>query len=62
MSGITDEREFDEFCKTLDWDPYAEKVKAPYLVAAGGSDEPCPLQYTKQFVHALGGPKQLEGP
>jgi dienelactone hydrolase len=59
MSGITDEREFDAFRKTLDWHPYADKVKAPYLVAAGGSDELCPLRYTEQFVHALGGPKQV---
>src|ERR1017187_10307329 len=27
MSGIIDEREFDEFRKTLDWHGYAEKVK-----------------------------------
>jgi alpha-beta hydrolase superfamily lysophospholipase len=59
MSGITDEREFEEFRKTLDWHGYAEKVKAPYLVAGGGADELCPLQYTEAFVKALGGPKQL---
>ncbi len=59
MSGITDEGEFEQFRKTLDWHGYAEKVKAPYLVMAGGSDELCPIEYTEQFVKALGGPKQL---
>jgi dienelactone hydrolase len=59
MSGITDEAEFDQFRKTLDWHGYAEKVKAPYLVAAGGSDELCPIKYTQAFVAALAGPKQL---
>jgi dienelactone hydrolase len=59
MSGITDEGEFDQFRKSLDWHGYAEKVRAPYLVAAGGSDELCPIEYTEQFVQALGGPKQL---
>jgi dienelactone hydrolase len=59
MSGITDEGEFDQFRKTLDWHGYAEKIKAPYLVAAGGSDELCPIEYTQAFVAALAGPKQL---
>ncbi len=59
MSGITDEREFDDFRKSLDWHGYAEKVKAPYLVAGGEADELCPLENTEAFVKALGGPKQL---
>jgi fermentation-respiration switch protein FrsA (DUF1100 family) len=59
MSGINDEREFEEFRKTIDWHGYAEKIKAPYLVVAGGSDELCPLDSTEAFVKALGGPKQL---
>jgi dipeptidyl aminopeptidase/acylaminoacyl peptidase len=59
MAGITDEAEFDAFRKSLDWHGYAEKIKAPYLVAAGESDELCPLEYSAQFVKALGGPKQF---
>jgi dienelactone hydrolase len=59
MSGITDEGEFDEFRKSIDWRGYAEKVKVPYLVACGESDELCPLVHTENFVKALGGPKQL---
>ena len=59
MSGITDEGEFDQFRKTLDWHGYAEKIKAPYLVIAGGSDELCPIESTQSFVAALSGPKQL---
>ncbi len=59
MSGITDEREFDDFRKSLDWHGYAEKIKAPYLVAGGEADELCPLESTISFAGALGGPKQL---
>src|SRR5215813_40144 len=47
MSGITDEREFDEFRKSLDWHGYAEKIRVPYLIAGGESDELCPLENTK---------------
>jgi hypothetical protein len=59
MSGITDEARFEEFRKTIDWHGFAGKVKAPFLVAGGESDELCPLQHTEAFVKALGGPKQL---
>ena len=59
MSGITDEREFDEFRKTIDWDGYAQKVKGAYIVACGEYDQLCPLEYTIAFMKALGGPKQL---
>jgi alpha-beta hydrolase superfamily lysophospholipase len=59
MSGITDESEFEAFRKTIDWHGYAEKIKAPYLVVAGGSDELCPMEATEDFMRALGGPKQL---
>jgi len=59
MSGITDEREFDEFRKTIDWNGYAQKVKGAYLVACGEYDQLCPLESTEAFMKALGGPKQL---
>jgi len=59
MSGISDEKEFEEFRKTIDWHGYAEKIKAPYLAAVGESDELCPLEATEKFFKALGGPKQL---
>jgi dipeptidyl aminopeptidase/acylaminoacyl peptidase len=59
MSGLTDEAEFDEFRKTIDWHGYAERIRAPYLVASGEFDQLCPLEYTESFVQALGGPKQL---
>jgi dienelactone hydrolase len=59
MSGIADEREFDEFRETIDWNGYAQKVKGAYIVACGEYDQLCPLEYTEAFVKALGGPKQL---
>ena len=59
MSGFTNEHEFDEFAKTIDWNGYAQKIKAPYFVAAGEYDQLCPLEYTDAFVKALGGPKTL---
>jgi dienelactone hydrolase len=59
MSGITDEREFDEFRRTIDWNGYAQNVKGAYIVACGEFDQLCPLEYTEAFMKALGGPKQL---
>ncbi len=59
MSGLTDEREFDGFRKTIDWNGYAQKVKGAYLVACGEYDQLCPLEHTESFMKALGGPKQL---
>jgi dienelactone hydrolase len=59
MSGITDEGEFDEFRKTIDWNGYAQKIKGAYIVACGEYDQLCPLEYTEAFMQALGGPKQL---
>jgi fermentation-respiration switch protein FrsA (DUF1100 family) len=59
MAGITDETEFEKFRKTIDWSGFAGKIKVPFLIAAGESDELCPLEHTEAFVKALGGPKQL---
>jgi dipeptidyl aminopeptidase/acylaminoacyl peptidase len=59
MSGINDEAEFEKFRQTIDWRPFAGKIKAPFLIAGGESDELCPLESTEAFVKALGGPKQL---
>ena len=59
MSGITDEREFDAFRTTIDWNGYAQKVKGAYMVACGEYDQLCPLEHTEAFTKALGGPKQL---
>ena len=59
MSGINDEAQFEKFRTTIDWKPFAGKIRAPFLIAAGESDELCPLRHTEAFVRALGGPKQL---
>jgi dienelactone hydrolase len=59
MSGITDEAEFDDFRKTIDWKGYAERVKAPYLILSGEYDQLSPMEHTESFLKALGGPKQL---
>ena len=59
MSGIHDEREFDHFRQTLTWVGHADKIKAPYLCVAGGSDELSPMIYTERLMKTLSGPKQL---
>jgi len=59
MSGFTNEHEFDQFAKTIDWNGYAQKIKGAYFVAAGEYDQLCPLEHTEAFVKALGGPKTL---
>ncbi len=59
MSGITDEREFDDFRRTIDWNGYAQRIKGAYLVASGEYDQLAPLEHTEAFMKALRGPKQL---
>jgi dienelactone hydrolase len=59
MSGITDEDEFDEFRKTITWEGYAEKIRAPYLCVAGEAEELSPLEHSERLVAALQGPKQM---
>ena len=59
MSGIHDEAEFEKFRKTIDWRPFASKIKIPFLVATGEADELCAVEFTEAFVKALSGPKQL---
>jgi dienelactone hydrolase len=59
MSGITDEREFDDFRTTIDWNGYAQNIKGAYMVACGEYDQLCPTEHTEAFMKALGGPKQL---
>lgn len=59
MAGITDEDQFETFRKTIDWHGFAGKITTPFLIAAGESDELCPLAQTEAFVKALGGPRQL---
>ncbi|HEY3918124.1 MAG TPA: CocE/NonD family hydrolase [Stellaceae bacterium] len=59
MSGITNEKEFDAFRRTIDWNGYAQNIKGAYFVACGEYDQLCPLEHTEAFVKALGGPKQL---
>ena len=54
--------EFDilrKFRKTIDWRPFASKIKIPFLVATGEADELCAVEFTEAFVKALSGPKQL---
>jgi dienelactone hydrolase len=59
MSGITDEDEFDEFRKTITWEGYAEKIRAPYLCVAGEAEELSPLEHSEHLMAALKGPKQM---
>ena len=59
MSGMTDEKEFDQFRQTLTWVGHADKLKVPYLCVAGGSDELSPMIHTERLMKTLAGPKQL---
>ena len=59
MSGYCDEDAFDAFVKTLTWEGYAEKIRAPYLCIAGEMDELCPLSITERFMSTLQCPKRL---
>jgi dienelactone hydrolase len=59
MSGFTDESKFDEFRKSMTWEGYAEKIRAPYLCIAGEADELSPLPHTDKLMNTLQGPKRL---
>ena len=59
MAGVHDEAEFETLRKTIDWKDFAPKIKAPFLVLGGESDELCRLEHTEAFINALGGPRQL---
>jgi dienelactone hydrolase len=57
MANYTDEAKFDEFVKTLTWEGHAEKIRSPYLVVAGESDELSPLEYTERMIQTMTGPR-----
>jgi len=59
MAGIADEARFDEFRKTLTWEGYAERIRAPYLCLAGEADELSPMSGTEALIATLLGPKRL---
>jgi len=59
MANYTDEAQFDEFRKTLTWEGRAERIRMPYLCAAGEFDELSPLENTERLFKALQGPRRL---
>jgi dipeptidyl aminopeptidase/acylaminoacyl peptidase len=59
MSNYTDEAKFDAFARTLTWEGHAERIRKPYLVAAGEFDELSPLEHTERMIRAMSGPRQL---
>jgi dipeptidyl aminopeptidase/acylaminoacyl peptidase len=59
MSGYTDEAAFDEFRKTLTWEPYAARIRAPYLCCTGEFDPLSPLEHTERLFDALDVPRTL---
>lgn len=59
MTGHTDEAEFDRFARTLTWRGHAERLRMPYLAVAGEDDELSPLEWTRDLLDAVQGPRQL---
>ncbi|GAA1367452.1 alpha/beta hydrolase family protein [Catellatospora chokoriensis] len=59
MTGHTDEAEFDRFTRTLTWQGHAERLRMPYLAVAGEDDELSPLDWTRDLLDAVQGPRQL---
>jgi dipeptidyl aminopeptidase/acylaminoacyl peptidase len=59
MSNYTDEAKFDAFVKTLSWEGHAERIRKPFLVAAGEFDELSPLEHAERTIRAMSGPRQL---
>ena len=61
MANYTDEAKFDEFRKTLTWEGRAEKIRMPYLCAAGEFDELSPLENTERLLKAMPGSEAVRG-
>src|SRR5262249_60922264 len=61
MANHTDEAKFDEFRKSLTWEGRAEKIRMPYLCAAGGHDELSPLENNPRLPQAIKGPERFVG-
>ena len=59
MAGILDEREFDEFAKSITWAGHAEKIRQPYLCVTGEFDQLSPLEHTERLFEVLRAPKTL---
>ena len=59
MAQITDEAEFDTFRKTLSYKGHAEKIKMPYLIVGGESDELCSLTHVDDMLSTMTGPRQF---
>ena len=61
MSGITDEQEFDEFRKTIDWNGYAQKIKGAYLVAVRRIRSALPARTHRSLRESAGRPEAAPG-
>jgi dienelactone hydrolase len=59
MAGIHDEAKFDIFMKTLTLEGVADKIKMPYFIIAGESDELSPLKFTDRQFKAMTAPRFL---
>ncbi|GAB4051842.1 alpha/beta hydrolase [Catellatospora paridis] len=59
MTGHTDEAEFDRFTRTLTCGGHAERIRMPYLAVAGEDDELSPVDWTRDLLDAVQGPRQL---
>jgi dienelactone hydrolase len=59
MSGYTDEKAFDQFCKTLTWEGFARNIRVPYLCVAGEADELSPPEYAERLMRTLKCPRRL---
>jgi len=59
MAQITDEIEFEKFKPTLSYKGHAEKIKMPYLIVGGESDELCSLTHVDDMLASMNGPRQF---
>ena len=59
MAQIPDEAAFDKFRQTLSYKGHAEKIKMPYLIIGGESDELCPLRHVDEMLATMKGPRQF---
>ena len=60
MTGISDEKEFDEkYASRISLGGIGSRIECPFLIVAGEDDELSPIEHTYRFYSEIHGPKKL---
>ncbi len=59
MSGIHDDKQFDEMARQMTLAKVADRIKVPLLLACGELDELCPPEEVRAFFEMLSCPREM---